>query len=279
VKTIAVYNIKGGVGKTTTTINIACLMAKIGFSVLIWDLDPQGGTSYFFKTEAANNHRYKRLFENDISIYEVIQTCDTHHIDIISNDAFFGDDSLSKGSLLSRLNFVNNTVICSALEKVKDDYDICIIDCPPGKFSLHNNVFTATDLILIPNIPAPLSLHCFEVLQEDLLQFFKGQKQVLSFYNMVQIRKTLHRIYLEQQSKTIPTLQKYIPFYSDIENISFSKKSIFHQLKEAKSIQFYEALWDEVCDKCNWQEYKTNKGKIIDFTVGKIFAEATAIGD
>ena len=251
----------------------------MGFSVLIWDLDPQGGTSYFFKTEGANNHRYKRLFENDISIYEVIQTCDTHHIDIISNDGSFGDDALCKGSLLSRLNFVNNAVIKATLNKVEDDYDICIIDCPPGKFSLHNNVFTAADLVLIPNIPAPLSLHCFEVLQQELSSFLKQHKKVLSFYNMVQIRKTLHRMYVGQNSESIPTLQQYIPFYSDIENISFSKKSIFHQLKEAKSIQFYEALWDEVCDKCNWSAFKNNKGRVIDFPAVQKFTDAVALAD
>ncbi|NIM35849.1 MAG: AAA family ATPase [Hydrotalea flava] len=272
-RTIAVYNIKGGVGKTTTSINMACLMARMGFSVLIWDLDPQGGTSYFFKSEGANNNRYKRLFENDILIYEVIQTCDTNYIDIISNDSSFGDDALSKGSLLSRLNFANNAVIQSVLDKVNDDYDVCIIDCPPGKFLLHNNVFTAADLLLIPNIPAPLSLHCFEVLQEDLKKFIRADKKVLSFYNMVQIRKNLHRLYLEQSAGSIPTLQQYIPFYSDIENISFSKKSIFHQLKEAKSIQFYEALWDEVCDICNWSAFKTNKGRVIDFPAIHSIAE------
>lgn len=264
-KTIAIYNIKGGVGKTTTSINIACLMAKMGFSVLIWDLDPQGGTSYFFNCEGANNQRYKRLFENDLSIYEVIQSCDTHHIDIISNDAFFGDDVLSKGSLLSRLNFANNTTIQAALEKVEDDYDVCIIDCPPGKFSMHNNVFTAAHLLLIPNIPAPLSLYCYQVLQTDLKVFQQQGKDIMSFYNMVQIRKNLHRRYLEEQSGSITKLNNYIPFYSDIENISFSKQSIFHQLKEAKSIQFYEALWDEVCDKCNWSMFKTNKGRVVDF--------------
>jgi chromosome partitioning protein len=263
-KTIAIYNIKGGVGKTTTTINLACLLAKINLSVLVWDLDAQGGTSYFFSKEHFNANKTVKLFNGYISIYDVIQPADSYHIDIIPNDPSFSDFSIGNASPLARLDFLNSELVKNVLKKVSDDYDVVIIDCPPGRFAIHDNVFNCTDLLLIPNIPAPLSMYCNDMLTEALKKITRAKAKTFSFYNMVQPQKKLHRFYMAQTKHTIEHLQYYIPFYSEIEIIVHEKVSLFHQLKDSKSIVHYENLWDEICIKMGWENLRVYKSRVVD---------------
>lgn len=265
-KKIALYNIKGGVGKTTTTVNLACLLAKQGLSVLLWDLDPQGGSSYFFKQENFNDNTHDRLFDRYITIYEVIRSTDTYLIDVISNDSKFSDQFMNKASRITALNFLNEELIINTLEEVKDDYDVCIMDCSPGRFQLHQNIFKASDLLLIPNVPAPLSVHCNNMLVKELQEKFKNVKTtILSFYNMVQANKNLHKFYISNRDESQHyILNNHIPFYAEIENITLSKESIFHQLKEFKPNMYYQKLWMEICERMNWNNFNQVKAPVVD---------------
>jgi cellulose biosynthesis protein BcsQ len=263
-KTIAIYNIKGGVGKTTTTINIACLLAKMNLSVLVWDLDAQGGTSFFFDKEHQNNQNLGKLFSGYISIYDVIKPADTYHIDIIANDTLFSDQFINHASQLTKLDFFSNQLVKNVLSKVNDDYDVVIIDCPPGKFTMHDNVFCATDLLLVPNIPAPLSMYCNDMLLAAMQKLQPSNTRIFSFFNLVQMQKKLHKMYLNSESSLVHQLENYIPFYTEIETISQSKTSIFHQLKDSKSILYYENLWDEICIKMGWDMFRVYKGKVVE---------------
>ncbi len=269
-KIIALYNIKGGVGKTTTAINLACLLAKMNLSILVWDLDAQGGTSFFFNKAHQNNYNFGKLFSNYISIYDVIQPADSYHIDIIANDANFSDQFINHASQLTKLEFFSNQLVKNVLSKVADDYDIVIIDCPPGKFTMHDNVFCATDLLLVPNIPAPLSMYCNTMLLAAMKKLEPSKATIFSFFNLVQIQKKLHKMYLLNDATVINQLQNYIPFYAEIETISQNKTSIFHQLKDSKSIIFYENLWDEVCTKMAWNNFRVYNSRVIELNPDNI---------
>jgi chromosome partitioning protein len=266
VKKIAVYNIKGGVGKTTTAVNLACLLAKNGLSVLLWDLDPQGGSSFFFNRQNHNNNTHSRLFDKYITIYDVIHSTDSYQIDVISNDAVFTDQFMNKAARLTAVSFINHDLVKMTLSEVEDDYDVCIMDCSPGRFLLHDNIFNAADLLLIPNIPAPLSVYCNNMLMDSLQSNVRNLSKVMSFYNMVQSHKNLHKYYLEQR-KDDPSqriLDSYIPFYAEIETLTMTKESIFHQLKESKTIHYYQQLWFEICEKMKWTNLSNSKGIKID---------------
>lgn len=249
-KKIALYNIKGGVGKSTTSVNLACLMAKKGLSVLIWDLDPQGGSSYFFEKTNSNNHSFAKLFGDNLSVYDVISTSGSYQIDIISNDAFFSDQFLNSASKLTALNYTNGMQIKDTLKAVEDDYDFCILDCPPGKSLLHDNIFNAADLMLIPNVPSPLSVYCFKMLLQYVQTQYGHCRKVAGFYNMVQLQKKMHRHYV-QEEELFPgnMLQSHIPFYSEIEAINFNRQSLFHQIKNGKTVMFFEQLFMDICKK------------------------------
>lgn len=265
-KKIAVYNIKGGVGKTTTAVNLACLLAKNGLSVLLWDLDPQGGSSFFFNCQNRNTNTHSRLFDKYITIYDVIQSTDSYQIDVISNDAVFTDQFMNKAARLTAVSFINHDLIKMTLSEVEDDYDVCIMDCSPGRFLLHDNIFNAADLLLIPNIPAPLSVYCNNMLMDSLQKHIRNSNKVMSFYNMVQAHKNLHKYYLEHR-KDDPSqriLDNYIPFYAEIETITMTKESIFHQMKESKTNQYYQKLWSEICERLQWNNLSSSRGIKID---------------
>ncbi|HEV7779706.1 MAG TPA: AAA family ATPase [Chitinophagaceae bacterium] len=263
-KKIAIYNIKGGVGKTTTAVNIACMLAKNGLSVLLWDLDPQGGSSFFFNCQNKNSNTHTRLFDKNITIYDVIHSTESYQIDVISNDPLFSDQFVNKSSRLAALNFTNHQLIKEALEEVEDDYDVCIIDCSPGRFLLHDNIFHTADLLLIPNIPAPLSVYCNNMLMESLQLNTALNNKVLSFYNMVQAHKNLHKYYLDnRKDDSARILSGYIPFYAEIEAITLSKESIFHHLREFKTNIYYDKLWGEICERMQWPSLYISKGMVV----------------
>ena len=262
-KKIAVYNIKGGVGKTTTSVNLACFLARAGLSVLLWDLDPQGGSSYFFSRQNENAHTHCRLFDKYITIYDVIHSTVSYEIDLISNDPYFSDMFINKASKIASINFGNHELFSETLKEVNDDYDVCIMDCSPGRFLIHENIFQAADLLLVPNVPAPLSVYCNTMLM-DSLQKEEPHCRILSFYNMVQLHKNLHKQYLDNRhNEGARMLNNYIPFYSDIELITHTRESLFHSVKESRATGFYHTLWLEICERMGWMMVN-KQGKVVD---------------
>ena len=277
-KKIAVYNIKGGVGKTTTSVNLACLLAKYGLSVMLWDLDPQGGSSYFFNRQNQNTNTHARLFDRYINIYDVIQATDSYHIDVISNDAVLSDQFMNKASRMTTINFTNHEMIKIILDEVEDDYDVCIMDCSPGRFLMHDNIFFAADLLLIPNIPAPLSVYCNNMLMDELHNNPQVWNKTLSFYNMVQPHKTLHRQYLDKRrEREDHILHNFIPFYTEIELITLTRESIFHQLKEFKANIYYHHLWQEICQRMQWNSIHKPSGIVVGINQDPAIDDATTL--
>lgn len=172
-KTIAIYNIKGGTGKTTTAKTVATGLAMDGKRVLLIDLDPQGNTgkSFIFqpdpmdlsvyanktqqvKTECfitnylsqKNDKTICNIFYDPNSIKEIIRCTDIDRLDIIPSNL-----SLSLIDTKIRLSDGRQeNYISKALRLVKSQYDVCIIDCSPVKSLLTVNAIYASDLVLIP---------------------------------------------------------------------------------------------------------------------------------
>jgi chromosome partitioning protein len=195
----------------------------------------------------------------------VIHATDTYQIDVISNDALFSDQFMNNASRMTAVNFEHHELVQVTLKEVEDDYDVCIMDCSPGRFLLHDNIFRAADLLLIPNTPAPLSLYCNNMLMDSLQSKMGGPNKILSFYNMVQVNKNLHKYYLDNRGADAEyVLHNYIPFYAEIEMINLSRESIFHQLKDSKASICYHRLWLEICERMGWPQLSDSKGLVVD---------------
>lgn len=145
-KIISVANQKGGVGKTTTAVNLASCIAEQGKKVLIIDADPQGNatTGLGIEKEDLPGTVYDILV-NEASPDEVITKTKYFDMDIIASDI-----SLSGAEIelvgLSKREFKLKEALC----QIRDKYDFIIIDCPPSLGLVTINAFTATDTVLIP---------------------------------------------------------------------------------------------------------------------------------
>jgi chromosome partitioning protein len=145
-KIIAIANQKGGVGKTTTSVNLGACLAYIGKRVLLVDVDPQGNATSGIGIEKADvEHCIYDILVDDVDVKEVIKQTAVENLDIIPATIQLAGAEIELVPTISR-----EVRLKRALESVKDQYDYMVIDCPPSLGLLTINALTASDAVLIP---------------------------------------------------------------------------------------------------------------------------------
>ena len=146
VKVIAIANQKGGVGKTTTAVNLAACLAQKGRKVLMLDEDPQGNATSGFGFDKRDIKKcvYDTLI-NDVPMKDVLLHSDYENLDVIPATIQLAGAEIELVSLMNREGRLKN-----ALERVKHDYDYVLIDCPPSLGLLTINALTAANSVLVP---------------------------------------------------------------------------------------------------------------------------------
>ena len=144
-KIVSVANQKGGVGKTTTSINLSTLLAKKGKKVLLIDADPQGNATSGLGIEKEQQFSVYDVLIEDIEVENTLQTTQVKNLDLCpSNINLAGAEVQLVGAENREFR------LKSKLENIKDDYDYIIIDCPPSLGLITLNAFTASNSVLIP---------------------------------------------------------------------------------------------------------------------------------
>ncbi len=145
-KIISFANQKGGVGKTTTCINLSAYLAKLGKKVLVIDMDPQGNATSGLGIN--KSLKIKTLYDainGDEDVKDVIQRTNFENLDIIPATVDLAGSEIELVSMMDREHIVKNI-----LAKVSDNYDYLLIDCPPSLGLLTVNALTACNSVLIP---------------------------------------------------------------------------------------------------------------------------------
>ncbi len=164
-RVIAMVNQKGGVGKTTSTINLAAALAEYGRKVLLVDFDPQGALSAGFGT---NPHEldvtvYNVLMDRKTTIRDAIITTDVENVDLLPANI---DLSAAEVQLVNEV--AREQVLERALRSVTDDYDIVLIDCQPSLGLLTVNALTAAHGVIIPLTAEFFALRAVALLVETI---------------------------------------------------------------------------------------------------------------
>ena len=170
-KVISVANQKGGVGKTTSTINLSSIFAKKGKKVLIIDGDPQGNATSGL---GVNKKLKKSLYDvliNDVSISECLQKTTVKNLDICPCNIDLAGAEVELVSMISREKRLKDK-----LDLIKENYDYIFIDCPPSLGLLTLNALTASDYILVP-------VQCEYYALEGLTQLLNTVKLVKKHLN------------------------------------------------------------------------------------------------
>ena len=146
-KAIAIFNQKGGVGKTTTNINLGTCLALLGKRVLVIDIDPQGNTTsgIGITKRKLKNTLYDVLVNEDFDVKKAILSTKTNNLDIIPASVDLAGAEIELVHIEGREKRLKK-----AVKKIKPEYDYIFIDCPPSLGLLTINSLTAVDSVLIP---------------------------------------------------------------------------------------------------------------------------------
>ncbi len=241
-KIFATYNIKGGVGKTTTAVNLAYLAARDGARTLIWDLDPQGAATYYYRIKAKVKGGSKALVSGRRLLDRVVKGTDYENLDLLPADFSYRnmdlvlDDAKKPTRRLLKL-----------LRPLTKEYDCLFLDCPPSISLVSENVFQAADALIVPSIPTTLSVRTFGQLVKFLEQNRLKHLQVLPFFSMVDKRKRLHQeIMSAKPFKRHRPLQASVPYASDVERMGVYRAPVHSFASRSPSAQAYEDLWAEI---------------------------------
>jgi chromosome partitioning protein len=242
-KVLATYNIKGGVGKTATAVNLAYLAAASGARTLVWDLDPQGAASFYFRVKPKVKGGGEAIVRGRRAIDRAVKGTDYDNLDLVPADFSYRNMDLDLDGTKRRTKRID-----LVLRPLAKEYDYVVLDCPPSISLVSENVFRAADALLVPLIPTTLSLRTLSQLDAFLDEHPARKRQkVLAFFSMVDQRKNLHRELVEKVRADRPEiLTTQIPAASDIERMGVHRAPLPSYAPRGRSATAYRALWDEV---------------------------------
>jgi chromosome partitioning protein len=241
VKILATYNIKGGVGKTATAVNIGYLAAKDGYRVLLWDLDPQGAASFLFRIKPRVKGGGKALIRGRRTLDNAIKGTDFDGLDLLPADFTYRNLDLVLDSAKQPAKR-----LASLLAPLHSEYDVVVLDCPPSISLLSESVLHAADLLLVPLIPTTLSVRTLDQLTEFVGGFNGHKPDILAFFSMLDRRKKLHaEIVRDLPAQRHDVATAAIPALSVIEQMSVQRAPVMAFAPRTAAAQQYRELWRE----------------------------------
>ncbi len=234
---LAVYNLKGGVGKTTSIVNLAYVSACRGARTLVWDLDPQAASTYYLRTKAKLKKGTKSLLKKKGALAEVRET--------VFEQLFVIPADFSTRKLDAQLD--GGRHFKPALKHLSKSFDVILLDCAPAAGSAIQTLLPLVDGLVVPLIPTVLSLRSYQQMCDKLMA---DVNQVMPFFNLLDRRKNLHRMISEEaRLKDSNFLETIVPSASEIEKMGIEQAPLGSFAPRTRLGDCYEQLWDEVLER------------------------------
>ena len=241
-KTLALYHVKGGVGKTATAVNLSYLAARTGNRTLICDLDPQGAATFYFRVKPKFKSGARGFTRGGKRIEQNIKGTDYENLDLLPADFSYRNLDIE----FDRAKRPKHR-LSEILASLTDEYEYVFLDCPPNINIVAENTFRAADFIVVPLVPTTLSVRTYE----QLLSFFEKKEyqrqKILAFFSMVEKRKTIHR----ETMAEIPTrfsgiLSTAVPYLAEVEKMGVFREPVTCFAPTSPASEVYRALWEEL---------------------------------
>lgn len=246
-KILATYNIKGGVGKTAAAVNLAHRAAAEGHRVLVWDLDPQGAATFYFRVKPRVKGGGEALVSGARELDRAVKGTDFDNLDLVPADFSYRNLDLLLDDAKKPLGRLGKL-----LAPMKSDYDLVVLDCPPSISLASEAVFRASNALVVPIIPTTLSARTY-----DQVASFVGEHpgvvrklKLFGYFSMVDARKRLHREMVAELRETRPgLLETQVPSATDVERMGVHRAPVASFAPNSRAAKAYKALWAEISDR------------------------------
>lgn len=241
-RVIASAAAKGGVGKTSIAVNLAALSARDGHRTLLWDLDPQAAATHCVRARPKQSGNAAKMLGGKRDLDALVLGTFIENLDIAPADPSF---KLAEPVLSERR--WPDRAIRKLLRPVAGDYEVVILDCPPGLGLLAEAVFEAADLVVTPIVPAPLALRGLE----QTIEFIEENDvdtDLLAVLSMVDRRKVLHRQVLDRVAGVRGFADAAIPLSDAVERMGLEQMPSVLASPRSLSSRALADLWSEICE-------------------------------
>ncbi len=239
---LALYSNKGGVGKTAAAVNLAYLAARSGLVTLICDLDPQASTTYYFRVKPKLKVKARGLVRGRKQVDRSIKGTDYENLDLLPADFTHRNLALTFSSQRRRKQRLK-----MILAPLRQEYDLIILDSPPTINIVAENIFNASDHLLVPFIPTTLSVRTHVQLHKFLQENDYRSIGVHTFFSLVDSRKKMHRDMAVWARTNLDSVMKSaIPYLSHIEQMGIYRQPVPAFASTSSASKAYQDLWEEI---------------------------------